>query len=762
MRKTFAFVIRLLVALSVALPLQRVAAQDAKLGVGLLSIAEAKAKEPRLMNEAEQAKAYQGTSRAEYEAFQKSVEATAARSAWRDEHDRKFNAINAPGKIGNFLAPAQIHEAIPGGVPIEPTPAPQSRGLKTLQKPDVFQGSPRNINVVVIHYATVVTGVSVFPYIVGDTVNALNLGSKFQGAGAQSLNYNRIATYTVNGAAPTINLPYAGIYNTGLYTRLMDIATIYNTYNLCAQFASGTLDQVWIYSDGFSAPSQVEFAVNGTDWDVYNGYMNVPKCGKAGTFFEFIYANLVGGNWYPAQAYQGPHSYTHYVETAMSFRQQWDYAVCDAVDGDGRNLSGYTGLNNFATAYCPSRPFSWTRGFSAHANANNGNVAVCGDVHFPPTATGTLSSANSYVYTQTTPVNSICNTWNWTGSPAPVGISCLTWSPDCTDVNASAYSHSIWWMQRIPSATTNATDRSGATRGNFWNNIPTRIPAANIITRNDYNFDGKTDFAIFRPSDGKFYVKYSGVAGNTGSPAACLMANSIPRTGKFSTNTNYWLVYQSSTGNFYDATGGACSLFSTIGTNLSVGSAKFSYVTQTVQSDAWRYSPLTGGWTISLASGASGPFPANFSLGATGSVAVIDDYDGDGIADPATYKPSTGAWSFWNSAGLVTTTLSWANSANFIPVVADYDGDKKADVAVYDTVYHTWYIRQTVNGQTLTVNWGAAGDIPIAADFDGDGYANVAIFRPSTGDWGYLKRDGTDSWTQYGGPGDVPLSNRTW
>ncbi|MCW5959046.1 MAG: VCBS repeat-containing protein [Pyrinomonadaceae bacterium] len=117
--------------------------------------------------------------------------------------------------------------------------------------------------------------------------------------------------------------------------------------------------------------------------------------------------------------------------------------------------------------------------------------------------------------------------------------------------------------------------------------------------------------------------------------------------------------------------------------------------------------------------------------------------------------------SFSRIAGELRFGLARFNSIDFTSnvnrPVFDFDGDSKSDVSIFrPSVGEWWYLRSS-DGGNGAVQFGNSSDRLVPADYTGDGKTDVAIWRPSTGEWFILRsEDGSFYSFPFGAAGDIP------
>ena len=154
--------------------------------------------------------------------------------------------------------------------------------------------------------------------------------------------------------------------------------------------------------------------------------------------------------------------------------------------------------------------------------------------------------------------------------------------------------------------------------------------------------------------------------------------------------------------------------------------------------------PATNLWRIQSSDGKGGYSAIKWGL--KGDVQVPADYDGDRIKDVAVWRPSNGIWYILRSGDGLVSRVQWGQTTSAtsgriqdIPVPADYDGDGIADLAVWRPVDGKWYVLTSQTGfvasKASISQLGNYGDTPVPADYDGDGVTDVAVFRSTENRW---------------------------
>jgi cytochrome c peroxidase len=237
----------------------------------------------------------------------------------------------------------------------------------------------------------------------------------------------------------------------------------------------------------------------------------------------------------------------------------------------------------------------------------------------------------------------------------------------------------------------------------------------------DFDGDGKTDISIFRPSDGTWWIRQSGLGLLTQQFG---MVSDLPVPADFDGDgktdiaiyrEGYWWILRSRDG-------------------LSV--TKFGMAGDVPQptdydgdgvADIAVYRPSEGNWyLLKSRDGFSG-----LKFGSATDRAVAADYDGDGKADPAIYRDGQW-WVLGSTAGV--SVVNWGLPDDK-PVLGDYDGDGKSDIAVWRPSDGVWWVRTSSDGGVTVRQWGMSADSPTPGDYDGDGRADFAIYRPEGGTW---------------------------
>jgi FG-GAP-like repeat/FG-GAP repeat len=237
----------------------------------------------------------------------------------------------------------------------------------------------------------------------------------------------------------------------------------------------------------------------------------------------------------------------------------------------------------------------------------------------------------------------------------------------------------------------------------------------------DYDGDGKTDFAIFRPA-------------NSSNP-----------------NSVFWIA-KSSDNSYYSVPFGMAG--------DKVAQADYDGDGKT-DIAVFRSAGGLGTWYW-LNSGSGNSFLQQ-QFGLSSDLPSPADYDGDGKADLGVWRDSAKVFYSNNSSNSALSTATFGSNS-VEPISGDYDGDGRADYAIRSGA--NWLIRNSSTGQMqLPITWQTATDVAVQNDYDGDGKVDIAVWRPinssgatDVGTW-FIRQSGSNSLrqVQWGTTSDIPV-----
>ncbi|NDJ61241.1 MAG: hypothetical protein GYB67_08960 [Chloroflexi bacterium] len=168
------------------------------------------------------------------------------------------------------------------------------------------------------------------------------------------------------------------------------------------------------------------------------------------------------------------------------------------------------------------------------------------------------------------------------------------------------------------------------------------------------------------------------------------------------------------------------------------------------------YNPSTALWALrnSLTTGGETTLVYVYG-GIAGGIAMLGDWNGNGIDSPGIYVPSLAYWFMrnTNTTGGAEIAAVYGGIQGALPVVGDWDGNGTDTIGLYNPATGQWLLRNsnTTGNPNISFVWGGIpGALPVVGDWNGDGTDTIGLYNPANALW--ILRNSNNS-----GPADVSL-----
>lgn len=278
------------------------------------------------------------------------------------------------------------------------------------------------------------------------------------------------------------------------------------------------------------------------------------------------------------------------------------------------------------------------------------------------------------------------------------------------------------------------------------------------FTNADFDQDGRTDTALFKSSNNKWYLRDSSSYQSRSLHWGTAGDKQVPGDYDGDRGTDL-AVYRPSAGQWI--------IFNSATSTMTVtpwGIASDTPVPADYDGDGKTDCAVRRGGDWYVRQSATSTLRV-VTWGLAGDIPVMGHFEGTNGADFAVFRTSDTTWYILNNAGSSFRAQQWGLATDDL-VPGDYDGDGKTDIAVWRNTDGNWYILRSSDSAFVGLHNGVAGDTPAPGDYDGDTITDAAVWRGTGGGgaW-YIFNSGTPlsaaalKTDNYGDSGDVPIAN---